>query len=59
MIKPVNITPLNTSTRLEYECEHCLNIGAINLTNSIVNVDYDGAPLEELDYDCPKCERKL
>ncbi len=59
MIKPVNITPLDTSNRLEYECKKCLNIGAFNLTNSVVDVDNDGNPLMDLEYECPQCREKL
>lgn len=59
MIKPINITPLNTSNRLQYECEKCFNIGNINLTNSLINTDDSGVPLEELNYECPKCGVRL
>lgn len=59
MIRPVNITPLNTSKELRYGCEQCGAFGTITLKDSIVNTDYDGSPIEPLEYECPRCENKL
>jgi hypothetical protein len=60
MIKPINISSLNTTNQLEYRCEKCGDFGTINLVGSIVNIGDDGNPIEPLDdYDCQKCGEKL
>lgn len=59
MIKPINITALNTSSDLEYRCERCEEKGIFHLTD-IINTDSDGNPLILLnDYNCPNCGEKL
>ncbi|MBK5215644.1 MAG: hypothetical protein JJE53_02465 [Candidatus Pacebacteria bacterium] len=60
MIKPIEITPLNTSKKLYFECDKCGEFGTIFLENSMINVDYKDNSLEPLnDYDCPKCNENL
>ena len=60
MIKPINITPLNTTSTLQYKCEKCGDYGTIKLENSIINTDNTGNPIEPLDdYKCKKCGEKL
>lgn len=60
MIKPINITPLNTSNTLVYKCERCGAAGTMKLENSIINTDNESNPIELLeDYDCPECGEKL
>jgi DNA-directed RNA polymerase subunit RPC12/RpoP len=60
MIKPINISPLNTTNQLEYKCEKCGNSEIIEFIGSIVNVDNDGNSIEPLeDYECQKCGGKL
>lgn len=60
MIKPINVTPLNTTNKLEYKCEKCGDFGIITLENSNINTDNDENPVEPLDdYKCPKCGRTL
>ncbi|NQU99802.1 MAG: hypothetical protein HQ538_03620 [Parcubacteria group bacterium] len=60
MIKPINITPLNTTNILEYKCEKCGDYGTIKLENSIINTDDAGNPVVPLDnYECQKCGEKL
>ncbi len=60
MIKPANISKLNTSKVLKYECEKCGERGEFYLENRIINIDDDGNPIESLkDYECPKCQSKL
>lgn len=55
MIKPIDITPLNTTNKLEYKCENCGDFGIITLENSVVNTDNDGNSVEPLgNYECPK-----
>ncbi|KKS92625.1 MAG: hypothetical protein UV68_C0041G0012 [Candidatus Collierbacteria bacterium GW2011_GWC2_43_12] len=60
MIKPINISPLNTTQELRYECENCNTPGVIKLENGIWNVDMDGNVEEDIsDHECPKCGQKL
>ena len=39
MIKPVNITPINTTKILQYKCEKCNDHGTIRLEDDIINTD--------------------
>ena len=60
MIKPINITPLNTTNTLQYECQKCGDHGIIKLGDSIINTDNAGNSLNPLDnYECQKCGEKL
>ena len=60
MIQPINITPLNTTNVLKYECEKCGDHGIINLENKIINTDNAGNSVGTLnDYECQKCGSKL
>ena len=59
MMKPINITPLNTSNTLAYKCEKCGDSGTISLSN-IIHTDNEGNSEESLeDYECLKCGQKL
>lgn len=56
MIKPINITPLNTTSDLYYECDACGDHGT--MVCSVINTD--SGNLEELgDIDCPQCSKAL
>lgn len=58
MIKPINISHLNTTFLVYYECESCGTKGKIKLGH-IINVDKK-SDLEELNLEvCPECEMKL
>ncbi|MEK7651398.1 MAG: hypothetical protein AAB377_02625 [Patescibacteria group bacterium] len=60
MIKPINITPLNTTNTLQYKCEKCGDYGTITLKNIIINTDNAGNSLVPLDdYECQKCGEEL
>ena len=60
MIKPINITPLNTTNVLQYKCGKCGDYGTMTLENSIINTDNDGNSVVPLvDYECQKCGEKL
>lgn len=59
MIKPINITPLNTTQELSFKCEKCKLNGVMHLENSIINTDHEANPLLPLDFDCPQCGGKL
>ncbi len=60
MIKPINITQLDTTNTLEYKCDKCGKAGTLILNGSIINVDRKGNPKESLeDYECPECGSKL
>jgi len=55
MIKPIEISPLDTSKKLYFECEKCSEKGTIVLENSLINIDQEGNAIESLEHDCPKC----
>jgi len=59
MIKPINITPLNTTHELNFKCEKCELHGVMHLENSIINTDNEANSLLTLDFDCPQCGEKL
>lgn len=59
MIKPIKISPINTSKHLQFRCENCGFEGIITLTNHVVNTDDVGNTLEILDYSCLKCGKQL
>lgn len=60
MIKPINITPLNTTQELHYECGKCKAKGIIKLEGSIIDTDnYGNSTIPLGDFDCPQCNEKL
>ncbi|MDD3171858.1 MAG: hypothetical protein PHO86_06015 [Bacilli bacterium] len=60
MIRPINISPLNTSQTLEYKCPYCKKFGILNLTNIIININNEGNVQEDLTgYTCPHCGNDL
>lgn len=60
MIKPIEITPLNTTNILEYKCEKCGTKGRFRHENFIINTDDNGNSLSPLDnYECPECGEEL
>jgi len=58
MIKLINISPLNTSTELEYFCEKCGTKGTF-VSTECINTDNEGQPLVPLEFECPNCNQKL
>jgi len=55
MIKPIDISPINTTNQIYFECENCGLKNIITFTNRVINTDkrYD---LEELGQEqCPNC----
>lgn len=55
MIKPINISLLNTSKELYYKCANG-HSGTIFLENRLINVDSEYNAIEELSgYECPDC----
>lgn len=55
MIKPINVSPVNTTNSACLECEDCGLKNIITFTNRVINTDkrYD---LEELEQEqCPDC----
>lgn len=59
MIKPINITPLNTTTHASFECNNCGAKDVITFTNKTINVDKQ-ADIEDLqDMECPNCGTRL
>lgn len=59
MIKPINISPVNTSKHIEFKCKNCGLGGEITLTNFIINTDDNGNALDNMDFNCPKCGKPL
>jgi DNA-directed RNA polymerase subunit RPC12/RpoP len=59
VIKPINISPLNTSNMLWYRCKNCSATGVISLKDKIIHLDSKEDSTEELNYDCPKCMARL
>ncbi len=57
MIRPVNITPLNTTQEIEYICDQCNSHGSIHFTNRIINTDTidDFKKAIGDKFKCPKC----
>ena len=59
MIKPLNISSLNTSKELSYECSKGRK-GIIYLKNSLINVDDEYNAIGGLSgYNCPVCNEGL
>jgi len=62
MIKPINISPLNTSKELYFKCEKCGTYGNMYLTNFIINTDNQGNPEANAqleNFKCPRCGNEL
>ncbi len=58
MIKAIDITPINTTKKLFYECEFCSAKGTLIFENSI-NTDNDGMIIQETVYEYPECNKQL
>lgn len=64
MLRPINISPINTSTDLEFRCEYCDFAGKIKLEDSVVNTDNLGNPVDISELEghlCPRpeCQKDL
>lgn len=60
MIKPIKISPLNTSSDAEYKCAKCGTAGSIHFTNNIINTDNEEEIKEKLgNLECQKCGNML
>jgi hypothetical protein len=59
MIKPINITPLDTSTHAYFECDKCGAKDVITFTNRVINVDKQADMQDLQDMECPSCGTKL
>ena len=60
MIRPINITPLNTSKDLFFKCDKCKLQGTMHLENLIINTDNKSNPISPMeDFECPRCHAKL
>ncbi len=58
MIKAVDISPLNTTNKIHYECTSCGAKGEWILQNPI-NTDNDGKVDESEVFECPECNKRL
>ncbi|KKP86741.1 MAG: hypothetical protein UR89_C0015G0004 [Candidatus Roizmanbacteria bacterium GW2011_GWA2_35_8] len=59
MIKPINISPLNTTNKIYFECSNCGMKDTLTFENRIINTDNE-VDLKELQKEmCPKCGRLL
>lgn len=59
MIKPINITPLDTATQAYFKCDFCGSSNTLTFTNKVINVD-DESDLDYLNQiECPDCGKKL
>lgn len=59
MIKPIKISPVNTSKHLEFKCKNCEFVGTLTLTNYIVHTDDNGNLIDSADFYCPRCGKPL
>jgi hypothetical protein len=58
-IKPLNISPINTTKNIYLKCDYCCFEANIFLENSIVNIGYNGK-IEESEFkeiSCLKCDK--
>lgn len=58
MIKAIDISPLNTTDKLFYECEVCSAKGELILQN-LINTDNDGKVDKSEVFECPECNKQL
>ena len=59
MIKPINITPLNTTTQAYFKCDSCGFSDTISFTNKVIDID-DESDLDYLNQtECPDCGKRL
>lgn len=59
MIKPIKVSPVNTTKHLGFKCKNCGLVGEITLTNFIINTDDNGNAVDSMDFNCPKCGKPL
>lgn len=53
MIKPIDVSPINTTNKVYFECENCGTKNTITFNNRIINTDRK-ADLEEIQEErCP------
>jgi len=58
MLKPIEISPVNTTNKVAAKCEKCGYEAVITMTNHYINTD-DDTELKALGYECQKCGAKL
>ena len=56
MIKPIQISPLNTTNKYYYECSSCGDKNTMTFTNRIINTDNEGQTDELKEERCPGCD---
>ncbi len=59
MIKPIDISQIDTTKKVYFECSNCGTKSILTFTNRIINTDNE-TDLEELrDERCPNCNSVL
>ena len=58
MINPIVVSPLNTTSKICYECKFCGEKGEFVLDSSIC-IDKNGKIAQEEIFECPKCNKRL
>lgn len=59
MIKPINISPIETTNKIYFKCSNCGLESTVVFTNRVINTDNEN-DLEELKNEpCPKCKKPL
>jgi len=55
MIKPIDVSPINTTNKYYYECKNCKKKGIITFTNRVINVNNESHSEELEKEQCPRC----
>lgn len=59
MIRPIKISPIETTSIVYFKCDNCRKEGTITFTNRVINTDNEN-DLKELEKTlCPYCNFKL
>jgi len=55
MIKPINITPLNTTSSVSFKCPNCHLKSSIEWSNRVINIDNEHEVDDLQKEECPVC----
>lgn len=59
MIKPIDISPINTTNKVYLECKNCGVKDMLTFTNRVVNSDKEDDLKELQQEQCPNCSHVL